>query len=354
MVRSGDAALTRQNEAGLLSNMPKVLLIADFQPGTLGLYYERAFVDLGWCVSRYDCSLAYRVPKPLPQVSALRRAMRPLLWHRMNGQVWELASDSWDLIVAVKAAFLDTATVEHLRHVCNELVNIYPDSPWDRWTQRRNVLEPLSHFRRTYIWSRTLETELHKVGVPGARYLPFAFDPTDHQSSGGTADASPRQGVLVFLGQPHPIRLAYLKALEGLPVRVFGAQWKQSWFGDQSSVRVTRATPMGAKGREIYEQSLVALNIMHEKNLTGHNMRTFEIPPTGALMIGTRTEDVEALFPDGIASLSSSSTEEFRQKCNWALAHPEAALRIGREGASRVHGHTYADRAQAMLQDLAL
>lgn len=111
---------------------------------------------------------------------------------------------------------------------------------------------------------------------------------------------------------------------------------------------------MGAKGREIYEQSLVALNIMHEKNLTGHNMRTFEIPPTGALMVGTRTEDVEAIFPDGIASLASSSLVEFRQKCNWALANPEAALQIGSEGARRVQGHTYAARVQAMLQDLAL
>jgi hypothetical protein len=339
--------------------MPDLLLIGEFAPGHLGLYYERAFMSLGWTVTRYDAGMHYSLPLPLPASRPLRRVFRGPIWAKMNRQCVRLARTRWDLVLAIKAPFLDAGTVDAFRAESPNTVMIYPDSPWDRWTQRADVLPVLARFHRTYIWSRTLVDRLHGAGVGGGRYLAFgydpcAFDPAGRLSSGRAADTSPRQRVLVFLGQPHPNRLAWLKALEGLPVRVFGAQWKQSWFGARSSVRVTRTTPMGAQGREIYEQSLAALNIMHEKNLTGHNMRTFEIPPTGALMISSRTEDVEALFPDGIACLASSSIGEFRRKCDRALADPEAALRIGGEGARRVQGHTYAARAQAVLEDLAL
>jgi Glycosyl transferases group 1 len=327
--------------------MHKILLIGEFHSGSLGLYYERAFQSLGCSVTRYDYGAAYSVPSPLPNIPVLRRALRPYLWRRMNRDVVSLASERLDLIVAIKAPFLEGATVDCLRSCCNRAVMIYPDSPWEAYTQRGDIIPILSRFARTYIWSHSLVDRLCDSGVD-ARYLAFGYDREYEEGDSRT------QTGIAFAAQPYPNRIEWLRQLEGLPVSVYGAQWRQSWFGGNSSIRVDRRTPMGAEAARIYASSAIGLNIAHPQNLTGHNMRTFEIPAAGALMMASYTEDLNCYFPDGQACLIASRAQQFREHCLWALNHPSQAVEIAVRGRELVRPHSYATRAMQLLQDLRL
>ena len=328
--------------------MPKILLIADYHPGSLGLYYEHAFASLGWTVIRYDYGASYAVAWPFLGARALRRVLRPVIWRQMNAEVMNLVSGAWDLVLAVKAPFLDIRTVRSLKDRCPDTVMIYPDSPWDEWTQRRDVLSVLAAFARTYIWSHSLVDRLEGNGIR-ASYLAFAWD-TEYDVSGG--GNSERAASIAFAAQPYPNRIEWLRALEGLPVVVYGPQWTQSWFGAKSSIRVIRTAMMGADVARVYASVQVGLNIANPKNFSGHNMRMFELPATCALMIANHTNDLDEYFPPGAACLCAATPEEFRSQCEWALANPSKAAEIAAEGTRRAKGHTYKARALELLNDL--
>lgn len=325
----------------------RVLLIGEFSEGRLGTYYERAFGQLGVTTGRFD-SEGESLPGWLPQKRLARRAARPFRWLQLQKKCISAAREGWDAVIAIKAPFLSVTSVRAIRKQCSRTVMIYPDSPWDAYTQRKDVVPVLSNFLTTFIWSKQLTARLQESGV-NAEYLPFAYDPLDYQAS---VRKELRQSSLVFVGQIYKKRIAWIRALEGLPVNVSGTGWKQDCFGARSSIRVTIATRMGRQACEAYTSSLGALNVLDEKSLSGHNMRTFEIPATGTLMIGDRTNDIETWFPDAEASLTAATPREFREKCEWALLHPNAVLEIANRAYARVQTMTYRQRALQILASL--
>lgn len=326
----------------------KVLLIGEFSEGKLGRYYARAFSQLGVTVGTYSTEGPSSWLPYLQHQRLLRRAMRSIRWRRMENECLAVASDDWDAIIAIKAPFLSPATVCKIRNLCSKTVMLYPDSPWDRYTQRKRVLPVLSAFLTTFIWSRELVLRLQRCGIR-SEYLPFAYDPCDYRAPNST---TVRENSLVFVGQVYRKRIAWLKNLEGLPVKVIGAGWKQGFFGMKSSIRTTSESRMGFQAGQTYATNFGALNILDDKNLSGHNMRTFEIPATKTLMIGDRTNDIEGWFPDTVASLTASTPAEFREKCQWALDHPNAALEIAKQAHSLVQNMTYQERADYLLRYL--
>jgi len=233
-----------------------------------------------------------------------------------------------------------------MRERCENTLMLYPDSPWDQYTMRRDVVSVLSMFRTTFIWSHALVSQLRSHGV-NSEYLAFAHDPRDYRPPDPGTD--PKPSALVFVGQVYERRIAWLRALEGLAVRVSGTGWKQALFGEKSTIRVDPRHYSGPAARDAYVSSAAALNILDHKNLSGHNMRTFEIPGTRTLMIGDSTADIEHFFPNREASLTASTPEEFRAQCEWALSHPELSNAIAAEGYSRVLGQTYTHRAQEII-----
>lgn len=322
----------------------RVLIIGEFSEGRLGAYYERAFSQLGVTVGRFDAE-APLLPGWLPQNRLARRLTKSIRWMELQRKCMLAAREGWDAIIAIKAPFLCAESVRALRKQCARTVMIYPDSPWDACTQRDDVLSVLSNFLTTFIWSRELALELRGRGI-WADYLPFAHDPLDYQAP---AVKNTREQSLAFVGQVYKKRIAWIRALEGLPVKVSGTGWEQRFFGARSSIRVTQTTQMGRQACAVYTASLGALNVLNEKNLSGHNMRTFEIPATQTLMIGDRTADIEDWFPDAEASLTAATPGEFREKCEWALLHQEAALQIASQAHARVQTMTYRQRAVEVL-----
>jgi spore maturation protein CgeB len=69
-------------------------------------------------------------------------------------------------------------------------------------------------------------------------------------------------------------------------------------------------------------------------------------------MIGDRTNDIETWFPDAEASLTAATPREFREKCEWALLHPDAVLEIANRAYARVQTMTYRQRALQILASL--
>jgi hypothetical protein len=335
---------------------PRVLVVGEFGPGALGGYYARAFeATLAWRVTRYDMLAAY-TRGVTGRSRVLRRLVRPVLWTVMAREVVALAGrEPLDLVLATKAPFLGVAAVRALRRAARAPVAmVYPDSPYGAHTMRRDVLAVLAEFDRVYIWGRALLARLRADGVAAAAYLPFAHDPADYAREGPVAlPECGRRHAVAFVGQRYAKREAWLGALGGLDVGVWGLGWDRSETVRRAGVCVHRTSARGPAAAAVYRGATLAVNVLHDDNVPAHNMRTFEIPPCGAVMLTEASDEIDAFFEPGRACLAAGDPAGLRAEAERALADRALAGAVAAEGARAAAPHTYAARAAAIVADVA-
>lgn len=332
----------------------RVLIIGEFGAGALGLAYARAFEALGWHITRYDMWAGYTRGGVLTHARALRRLLRPLVWRLMSREVVALAGrEAPDLVLSTKAPFLGGSAVQALKRAARAPVTVvYPDSPYGAYAQRADVVAVLARFDRVYIWSRRLLARLHADGVASAAYLPFAHDPADYTPDGPVADpACGRRHAIAFIGQRYDKREAWLRALQGLDVGVWGLGWPGAAAGGAC---VHREPAHGPRAAAVYRGATLALNILHADNLPAHNMRTFEIPPCRTVMLSEATEEIDAFFEPGRACLAAADPEALRAQAERALADAALTRAIAEEGARAAAPHTYEARSRTIVADVGV
>ena len=110
----------------------------------------------------------------------------------------------------------------------------------------------------------------------------------------------------------------------------------------------------GPAAAAIHRGSALALNVLHADNVPAHNMRTFEIPPCGAVMLSEATAEIASFFEPDRACLLAADPVALRAHAERALDDPAQARAIAREGARAAAPHTYQARVRTILGDLGV
>ena len=338
------------------ARVPVALVIGEFGAGALAGYYARALEMLGWRIVRYDMDRGYTRGGLLAHARPLRRLLRWPLWTLMAHEAVALARRHRpQLVLATKAPFLGPESVRRLRLGGAPVAMIYPDSPYGAYTQRLDVLEVLGAYDRVYIGGHHVVSRLHADGVASAAYLPFAFDAADYAVDGHAATPSCRRAhAIVFIGQRNDKRDAWLAALAGLDVGVWGIGWERSDAARRAGHCIHRDSVRGAAAGAIYRGATLALNVLLPDNVPAHNMRTFEIPPCGILMLTEATTEIASFFEPERACLVAGDPTALRSQAERALGDSVLTRAVAEEGARVAAPHTYQARARTILADLGL
>jgi spore maturation protein CgeB len=183
-------------------------------------------------------------------------------------------------------------------------------------------------------------------GIDRSSYLPLACNPSVYSlNNHGIRD--PR---LVFVG-------AYAKNRETLfrqidqPMLVVGKNWDR--LGD--SVHHIRPKRISLRNvNEIYNQHIGVLNIKNSGNVVnGLNMRTFDAPVSGCVVLNDAVGDLERCFEVGKELLVYHDIEELNDNVKRIVKHKTECLAIAKAGRSRVLSeHLYKHRIISILNDL--
>jgi hypothetical protein len=263
----------------------------------------------------------------------------------------------YDAVIVFKGSDFSRALLARCRALVPHAVwvNINPDDPLNiasRGSTNANIVDSLGFYDLYCTWSRTLLGRLSREGCRRTALLPFGYDSDHHVAP---PDFVVGQSATVsFVGAWDPQREALLTGLADYPLRIYGNGWDRA---PRRSPLWPRITP-----KNIYREELVAviagsavsLNILRSQNMGSHNMRTFEIPAMGGLMLTTRTEEQQRYFPEDEACLMYAGLDELRAKLDCVLRDAELAQRIRHKGAELVRGNSYDERAKLLLEQLAL
>lgn len=83
-----------------------------------------------------------------------------------------------------------------------------------------------------------------------------------------------------------------------------------------------------------------------------HNMRTFEVPGYGGVLIADRTEEQSSFFEEGKEAVYFSSIDELRDKLHYLESSPGDVSSIKAAALKRAacSGYTYTDRSREMYE----
>jgi spore maturation protein CgeB len=259
-------------------------------------------------------------------------------------------AERWDAVLVFKGYFLTRARLVRGRARTGvPWLNYNPDDPFDpgRATSSRHIRESLGAYDVYLIWSRELAGELERRGARRAVYLPFAYDRSRHFPAPERDPAL--AGTLTFVGSYDERRAQLLSALAGLPLAIYGNAWEHLPRSSPLRACVRSQAIFGSELRRVVSSSLASVNILRPQNEGAHNMRTFEVPAMGGVMLTTRSPEQQTFFPEGEASLMYGDARELREVSERLVrgAYDTAAIR--RAALERSHGKDYEARARAIL-----
>ncbi len=343
-----------------MSAQPDLLLIGAFGPGALENYYVEGMERAGATVSTYDVGTRYQAAVSRSLLSkVIHRAAPAFLLRPLNRDLLRfLAGRRFDGIIVFKGMELLPETVISLKGNATVLANYNPDHPfrfYSRGSGNRYVLRSIRHYDAYFTYSSRIASRLQTDFHTASFVIPFGFDDV---ASAGTAAGPDVAGRILFVGAYDGERARLLNRVADDHLRIFGdLKWSSRTAG---LPKVREAYQGRGLFGEEYKQAVAAaagnINLLREQNLTeqSHNMRTFEVPGYGGVLITQRTTEQSEFFEEDKEILCFDSVEELATKTRFLIGHPDVAARMKLAARERSvkSGYSYRHRASELLGKL--
>ena len=233
-----------------------------------------------------------------------------------------------------------------------KLVNYNPDNPFifsGSGSGNKNITRSIGLYDLHFTYSLDIQKQLEEHGWGPTALLPFGFELSQEEY-----DAAAAQEEIVrvcFLGNPDELRADFVADLasRGILLDVYGGNWEK-WV-DHPGIRTFPPT-YGLDMWKTLRRYRVQLNLMRIHNLNSHNMRSFEVPAVGGIMLAPDTPEHRLFFENGKeAWLYRTVTECAAMAKKLMELSPEDAGKIREQARRRSlsSGYSYENRALQAL-----
>lgn len=344
----------------------RILLAGGAHPWELAASYGRAFTALGhevdlfdWygCQERWKARSTNSASMFLLQAAARRWAAVDLLARVRRTRP--------DLILLIKVDDLPSGAIRVARALAPgcRIAVFHPDDPFNsdrlRGPSHPRAVDQMRAVDHYFVWSSELVDRIARCGARDVRYLGFGSDPEfTHPIDIVEADRGRFGADLSFVGNWDRKREAWLAPLArrmGPSLAIWGGpDWKRktqdgavsaSWRGDFA---------MGKDFARAVLCSRASINVLRPQNEMAENMRTYEIPACGGVMLSEWSSQQERVFRDGVEAVYARGAQELAARAEeiarWSR---ESLLAIGSAALRRSAEHTYRARAQTILDVVA-
>jgi spore maturation protein CgeB len=195
-------------------------------------------------------------------------------------------------------------------------------------------------------YSRSVQQRIEKeYGIPTA-FLPFGFELEEEVFN----EIKNQSEILAacFIGNPDKIRVEHLifLAKSGLQIDVYGHGWNR-FLPKLPNVRIFDAVYEKDFWRTLHSYRL-QINIFRPHNRGSHNMRSFEVPASGTIMLAPDSSEHREFFQPGEEIFTYSSKRELVAQARFILElSAQEASRIRDNARQRAvnSGYSYRNRA---------
>lgn len=233
-----------------------------------------------------------------------------------------------------------------------KLVNYNPDNPLifsDKGSGNKNVTDSISLYDLHLTYHMGVKKQLEEQYHNKVAILPFGFD-ADEQLYQDCC-RQPEMLKACFIGNPDNRRAAFIKALaaQGIAIDIYGNNWNKF----VSHAAITLFPPAyGIEQWKVLRRYRVQLNLMRIHNDDSHNMRSFEVPGIGGIMVAPDTSEHRMYFEDGKEVFLYKNLSDCTAQIKRLLAMHAAdadVIRLAARERSVTSGYSYEARAKQAL-----
>jgi spore maturation protein CgeB len=234
------------------------------------------------------------------------------------------------------------------------LVSYNPDNPFiftGKGSGNSNVTKSIGLYDMHFTYNRSIQKRIQSDYDARTAILPFGFD----ISEGLFRQCSEMPEILkaCFLGNPDDQRADFINKLAeaGVSMDVYGNFWDK--FIDHRNITIYPAV----YGDQLWmklRQYRVQLNLMRIHNEDSHNMRTFEVPGIGGIMVAPDTPEHREYWENGKEVFLFKDLESCISQIRMVLSLPSQQaddIRIAARIKSIDSGYSYRDRAVFVKQE---
>jgi spore maturation protein CgeB len=326
--------------------MKKVLIVGDaLEIGRTEEVYGRGFSAFGSEVQHFSWKAA---ASSLDSGSLWDKVAWRLAWQPLaklaNQKLLDAANQFQpDLTLVISPLLINPDSILALQQ--HGLVFVFfTDNPVDAhhthtnaWVQRGFAL-----WDAAFIWSQELVERLIANGGKKVCFHPFCSDIEYHFPKRQT---NPVYDV-AFIGNWDASRKReqYLKAIAHYRLGLWGSNYWNTHCKEPALKGLCQGMCSYTEIPEILGSAKMGLNILRPQNEEGHNIRTYEIPATGTLMLSERSQVLMNLFVEDKEAVYFSNPDELIQKLEYLLQNPTVIESIAEAGYKKALANTIADR----------
>jgi spore maturation protein CgeB len=333
----------------------RILITGTHTSTTLAWEYGLALERLGCKIIRHFGVDEWFSRLPNQASRVVKRLAYRALCAVSNRDLLQIARDSKpDVVLLFKGADIFPDTIRELRKRHFFPVVYNPDHPFEffsRGSGNSLIANAVPEYELYVTYSRHIERQLAER-FPSLRtsVIPFghSVDDATYRHLLDQAELS----RICFVGNPDAHRVEQLSALvrAGLKVDIYGYGW------DTFKQHLGDAGLCGpANGIDLYRSLYryrVQLNFLRPHNAYSHNMRSFEAPACGAIMLAEDTPEHNEFFRNKLEAFYFTSTADLINQSHQILALDctEAQLvRMRARSRSVFEPYSYSGRALQLL-----
>lgn len=265
-----------------------------------------------------------------------------------------LARERPDIAWVFKGMEIFPDTLNFVRSLKIPVVNFNGDNPFiftGKGSGNQNVTKSLEKYDLHFTYNTSVALEFNRRALKTS-ILPFGFDLDMDVYARCLMEKEIFR--VCFLGNPDSERSHFIKGLAeaNIPVTVYGTSWEK--FLDHPDILINPPV-LGEEQWRVLRRYRVQLNLMRMHNPDSHNMRSFEVPGIGGIMLAPDTPEHRTFFEDGKEVFLFKGLEDCVAQANKILSLPATsayAVRTAARERSLASGYRYEDRTKQALQVL--
>ncbi len=193
-----------------------------------------------------------------------------------------------------------------------------------------------------------------KLGL-NAHYLPEACHSKWHRRIDLNPEDRNKYGCdLTTVSNMYYYRARMLESFKDYDLKIWGKSYPH-WLESPLRVRYPGVYVAELEKAKAFNAAKIVLNTMHYGEIEGVNCRLFEVAGCGAFQIADWKPALPDLFEPEREIVTFDTRQEFKEKVDYYLAHPEERQEIADRSYARAHReHTYEVRLNVMFGILGL
>lgn len=329
----------------------KVLIVGADDGFAIENYYAKYLAAEGWEVKRFAAQQIFRQYYNRHILhKVLFKAGLSKIYKTINKQLVSVTEDfKPDIIWIFKGMEIFPETLQWLKQKNIFLVNYNPDNPFvftGKGSGNSNVTRSIHLYDLHFTYNQEIFSQLEKINPGHVNYLPFGFELNDNDYE--LCKSEPEIIKACFVGNPDAKRGAFINALgnKGVEVDVYGNNW--SSFIDSPKISI-HPEVRGLDFWKTLRRYRVQLNLVRIHSEDSHNMRTFEVPGVGGIMLAKDTTEHRTYFEDKSEAWFYQDVDSCMKAIDQIIHLDSSSAADARKRArerSLASGYRYKDRAK--------